>query len=47
MASKVWDEIDYPLPNFNGCSGDIWEWISNIIPHFKMDDSTYSFWDKK
>ena len=31
---KVWDEITYPLPNFNGCTVEVWEWISNFIPHF-------------
>ena len=31
---KVWDEITSPFPNFNGCSMEVWEWISNFIPHF-------------
>ena len=31
---KMWDEITYPFPNFNGCTVEVWEWISNIIPHF-------------
>ena len=22
--SKVWDEITYPFPNFNGCTGEVW-----------------------
>ena len=21
---KVWDEINYPFPNFNGCIVDVW-----------------------
>ena len=29
MSSKVWDEITYPFPNFNGCTVEVWEWISN------------------
>ena len=33
MPSKVWDEITYPVPNFN----EVWEWISNFIPHIIMD----------
>ena len=30
----VWDEITHPFPNFNGCTVEVWEWISNFIPHF-------------
>ena len=39
---KVWDEITYPFPNFNGATIEVWEWISNYIPHFKMDVITHS-----
>ena len=28
MPSKVWDEITYPFPNFNGATVEVWEWIS-------------------
>ena len=31
---KVWDEITYPFPNFNGGTVEVWEWISNFIPPF-------------
>ena len=32
---KVWDEIiTYPFPNFKGAAVEVWEWISNHIPHF-------------
>ena len=31
---KVWDEITYPFPNFNGAVVEGWKWISNFIPHF-------------
>ena len=41
MPSKVWDEINYPFPNFK----EVWEWISNFIPHFIMDVITYPSWD--
>ena len=34
MHSKVWDEITYQFPNFNSCTIEVWEWISNSIPHF-------------
>ena len=30
---KVWDEITYPFPNFNGATVEVWDWISNFIPH--------------
>ena len=42
IPSKVWDEITYPFPNFNGCSVEVWEWIIHFIPHFIMDVITYS-----
>ena len=41
MPSKVWDEIINPFQNFNGCIVEVWEWISNFIPHFIMDEITY------
>ena len=31
---KGWDEITYPFPNFNGTTVEVWEWITNFIPHF-------------
>ena len=37
MPSKMWDEITYPLLNFNGCIGEVWKWLSNFIPYFIMD----------
>ena len=37
MYSKVWDEITYPFPNFNGVTVEVWEWISDVILHFVMD----------
>ena len=37
MPSKVWDEITYPFPNFNGATVEVWVWISNFIPHIIMD----------
>ena len=32
IHDKVWSEITYPFPNFNGITVEIWEWISNFIP---------------
>ena len=37
MPRKLWDEIINPFPNFNGCTIEVWEWINNFIPHFKID----------
>ena len=31
---NVWDEITYPIPNFNGCTVQVLEWLSNFIPAF-------------
>ena len=31
---EILDEITYPFPNFNGAAVEVWEWISNFIPHF-------------
>ena len=45
LPNKVWDEINYPFPNFKGCTIEVWEWRSNFIPHFIMDVITYSSWD--
>ena len=28
---KVWCEITYPFLNSNGCTVEVWEWISNLI----------------
>ena len=44
MLNKVWDEITYPLPNFKGSTIEVWEWISNFIPHYIMDDIILYGW---
>ena len=31
---NVWDEITYPFLNFNGATVEVYEWMSNFIPHF-------------
>ena len=28
-----WDEITKPFSNFNGATFEVWEWMSNFIPH--------------
>ena len=42
---KVWDEISYPIPNFNGITIEAWEWISNFISQCTMYVTTYPCWD--
>ena len=31
---KVWYEVTYPFPNFNGVTVEVYEWASNFIPRF-------------
>ena len=38
---RVRVEIIYPFPNFNGGTVEVWEWISNSIPHFTGHVITY------
>ena len=45
MSSKVWDKFTYPFPNFNGATVEVWEYISNFIPHYMMDIATYPCWE--
>ena len=44
IACKVWDEITYPFPNFNGCTIDVCEWICNFTPYLIMKVITYPYW---
>ena len=44
MLSEVWDKIAYPFPNFNRVTLEVWEWISDFIPHLIKDVITYSCW---
>ena len=41
---KLCDRITYPFPNFNGCTVEVWEGISNFIPHFTGYLITYPCW---
>ena len=34
---KVWDEITSPFANLNDSTVEVWEWISNSIPHLVTD----------
>ena len=31
IPTKIWDGITYPFPNFNSCTIDVWEWISDFV----------------
>ena len=42
---KVWNEITYQFPNFNGCTVEVWEWIINFIQHFIGHVVTYPCWE--
>ena len=37
----MWDEITYPLSNFNGATVKVWEWINTFIPHLSGHVITY------
>ena len=45
MPRKVWAEIAYPFPNFNGCTVEFWLLITNFIPLFIVDPITHPWWD--
>ena len=46
ILSKMWDEITYRFPNFNGFTFfDVWEWINSFIPRYRMYVMTYRCWD--
>ena len=36
MASKVWEEITYPFPNFNGCTTEVWDTLYNECDYLSM-----------
>ena len=41
---KVWDEIIYPLPNFNDADVEVWEQISDFISLFTGHVIIYQCW---
>ena len=47
MLSKVWDEFTYPFPNFNICTVEVWEWISDSFTHYTMVVVTYPCCEKE
>ena len=42
---KVWDQMTYPFPNFNGATVEVWEWKSYFIPRFTGHVITYPWCD--
>ena len=42
MPTKVCEDITYPFPNFNGCTVEVCERISNFILYFILDIVTYT-----
>ena len=40
---KVWEEMNYPFPNFKDTAVEVWECISNFIPHITV--VTCPCWD--
>ena len=41
----MWGEITYPFTNFNDAIVQVWEWISNFVPHITGNVITYPQWD--
>ena len=41
----VWDVINYPFPNVNGATIEVWEWKVNLTPHFTGHVITYPCWN--
>ena len=39
-------DITYQFLNFNGCTVEVWERISNFISHLSVDVITYPCWDQ-
>ena len=39
--------ITYSFPNFNGCTIEVWEWISNYILNFTGHMISYPWWCKE
>ena len=43
LEKAVWNYLS--IPNFNGCTVEVWEWISNFIAYFTVHVITYPCWD--
>ena len=45
MPNKEWEKVTYQFANVNSCAVEVWELISNCIPHIVIDVITYYCWD--
>ena len=45
VPSKVWDEITYPLQNFNVVAVEVWELTNNVLVKSYNRVITYPCWD--
>ena len=45
MLSKLLDEITYPLPNVNGATVEVYEWLINYTTQLIMGEIIYACWD--
>ena len=43
MHYKVWNGIIHPLPNFNGATVEVRDWMSIFTPHFNGHVTTYTY----
>ena len=41
----MWDEITHLFPNFNGCTVEVWKWVSNFITYITGHVAIYLCWD--
>ena len=44
MPNKVCHEITCPFSNFNGCTTEVWKWISIFMSHNMMGAIIHLFW---
>ena len=42
---RTYGELTYLFLNLNISTVEVWEYISDFIPHFIMDVVTYPWWD--
>ena len=45
INGKMWPKVMLPFPNFTDATVEVWEWISNFIPHFTGYVIIHPCWD--
>ena len=45
ISYKLCDEITYSFSNFKNTAVEVWEWMSNFIPHFTEYVINYTCWN--